>query len=143
MLDVHIFESVSVFFSQKLIKEDLLEINSLDIEKRNHTVKVSLEADIMIGISVDIININLLLDDNLWISHFGDKVQRNILEAQEASKVEWGSALLIPLDKKLQNVILTLNKLRIIRWVILRCFVIESLYDCGQVSLVSVHKNSL
>lgn len=81
MLNIHVFESVSVFFSQKLIKEDLFEINSLDIEESNHTVKVSLEADIMIGISVDIININLLLDDNLWISHFCDKVQRNILEA--------------------------------------------------------------
>ena len=143
VLDIHILEPVSVFLSQKLIKEDLFEIDSLDIEERNHTVKVSLEADIMVGIPMDIINIDLLLDDNLWISHFGDQVQGNILEAQEASKVEWGPALLIPLDKKLQNVILALNKLGIIRWVILRCLVIESLNDCGQVSLVSVHKNTL
>lgn len=72
MLDIHILEPVSVFLSQKLIKEDLFEIDSLDIEERNHTVKVSLEADIMVGIPMDIINIDLLLDDNLWISHFGD-----------------------------------------------------------------------
>lgn len=99
VLDVHIFESIGVFLSQKLIKEDLLKINSLDIEERNTTVKVSFEAYVMIGISVNIVNINLLLDDNLWISHFGDKVKCNILETQETGKVKWGSALLIPLDK--------------------------------------------
>lgn len=109
MLDVHIFESVSIFLTKKLVKKDFLQIYSLDIEKSYHAIEISFKAEIVVSISAKVIHIYLLLDDNLWISHLGYQIQSNILESQEACKIEWGSPLLISLHKQLQYVILALN----------------------------------
>lgn len=74
MFDIHILKSVSIFFAKKLIEQDLLEIDSLNIEDCNHTIKIALKANVVICVSLNIINIDFLLDDYLWISHFSNQV---------------------------------------------------------------------
>jgi hypothetical protein len=46
----------------------------------------------MVGVPTEIIDVNLLFDDDLGVTHFGDQIKSDILEAQEACEVQWSPA---------------------------------------------------
>ena len=81
MLDIHVLEPVFILLTEKLIEQDLLQVHSFNVQKSNHTVEVSFETEVMICISAEIVYIDLLFDNHLWVSHFGDEVKRNIFES--------------------------------------------------------------
>ena len=143
MLDIHIFEPVSVLLGKKLIKQNLLEINPLNIQESNNAIEVALEAHIVICISTLVVHVDLLLDDHLRVAHLGDEIEGNILESKEACKIERSSTLLISFDKELQDVVLAHDKLGVVRWIVLAPLIIEMLDNSRKISLVSVDKDTL
>jgi hypothetical protein len=142
VLDVHVLEPVGVLFAEQLVEENLLKIDPLDVQEGDHAIKVSLEAQVVVSIPPKVVNIDFLFDHDLWIAHLGNEVQSNIFEAEEACQVHWVSSLLIPLHKQLQDVVLALDQLIVVGGIIFAALAIESLHNCGQISLVSVHKDT-
>ena len=74
MLDIHVLEPIGILFTEELVEENLLQVDSLDIEECNHAVKIAFKAQVVVSIPARIVNIDLLLDDDLGISHLGDEI---------------------------------------------------------------------
>lgn len=89
VFNVHIFESVSIFLAQKLIKQGLFQINPFDVEYGNHAFEITSETHIMVSVSMLIINIDLLVDDVLWCTHLLNQVECDILESKETTKIKY------------------------------------------------------
>ena len=84
MLDVHVLKSVSLLLPVQLIKQGLLQVNSLDIQNHDETLVVALVAKHMKHVSARIIHIDLLVNDIRWSSQICHQIQHDILETQIA-----------------------------------------------------------
>ena len=88
VLNVHIFESVSIFLAQKLIKQGLFQINPLDVKNGDHAFEITSETHIMVSVSMLVIDIDLLVDNVLRCTHLLNQVECDVLESEEAIKIK-------------------------------------------------------
>jgi hypothetical protein len=84
VIDVHILQSVVVLFTEKLIEKCLLQIDTFQVEKDNHAVVVAPITHVVVHVSAFVVDVDLLVDNICWRSHFGEEIEGNVLEAQEA-----------------------------------------------------------
>ena len=93
MLDVHILESVLVLFSDQLVEQRLLKVDSFQVQQDYHAIEVALVAHAMVGIAAIVVNIDLLMDHVLGSAHLGQQVQSNVLESEQAKTHMSGNPL--------------------------------------------------
>ena len=82
MFIVHIFEAVTILHSQQLIKQNLLKINSFNIEHSYQAVVVAFIAHHVVAVSLIFIDINVLMNDSLGQAHLQHQIKCNIFESQ-------------------------------------------------------------
>ena len=84
VLDVHVFEPVSLFLPVELVQECLLEVDSLDVEDLHEALVVALVAQQVEQGSPAVVLVQLLMDNVRGCAKVGHQVQHDVLETQVA-----------------------------------------------------------
>lgn len=84
MLDVHILEAILVLFTDKLVKQRLLEVNPLQVQEDHHALQVSFVAHAVVGIAAIVVDVDFLVNYVLWRSHLRQEVERDVLKTEQA-----------------------------------------------------------
>lgn len=82
VLDVHILEAIAVLLHQQLVEEDLLEVDSFDVEHGDKTIHIALVAHHVITVTLLLVHIYVLVDHGLRRAHFQCQVQGDVFESK-------------------------------------------------------------
>jgi len=94
----------------------------------------------VVYVSPFVVKVDFLVYNVLRGSKFSNHVESNIFKSKIASYIKWASTRLISLNKKLQDVILTVDQSTISAGIILTSFLIEPLYNLCKVALVNINE---
>jgi len=107
LLDIHGLHAETVLLLLQLIVHDFLEAHALKAEHAHEAVIFTLVRHNVIGVHAIVVKIELVEDHIAGRAHLLAEVDRDVLEPQMTSNVDWGSAKLISLSDECKDLALT------------------------------------